>query len=105
MKFSDNWLRLITLVLILATITVGLLHVARAKRYIAKNAVEYHKVWHANGSVTLTLFKNGQHFAYHTNPEAHKHGTPIYQITLKNTLCRSIKCSTCNPTQQEVNRP
>lgn len=103
MRFSDNWLRLITLVLILAT--VGLLHVARAKRYVAKNAVEYWKFWHTNGSVTLMLSKNGQHFAYHTNPEAHKHGTPIYQITLKNVLCDNVKCATCNPAQQEVNRP
>ena len=103
MKFSDNWRQLIILVLILAT--VGLLHVARAKRYIAKNAVGYQKVWHTNGSVTLMLFKNGQHFAYHTNPEEHKHGTPIYQITLKNVLCDNANCPTCDPTQQEVNKP
>ena len=104
MKFSDNWLQLITLVLILVTITGGLLHVARAKPYIAKNVVEYRKVWHANGSVTLNLSKNGQHFAYHTNPEEHRHSTPIYQITLKNILCHYAKCLTCNPTTQEVNK-
>ena len=103
MKFSDNWPQLIILVLILAT--VSLLHVADSKRYVAKNAVEYWKVWHDNGSVTLTLSKNGQHFAYHTNPESHKHDTPIYQITLKNVLCDNAKCSTCDPTQQEVNTP
>ena len=103
MKFPGFWRQLMILVLILAT--VGLLHVADSKCYVAKNAVEYWKVWHANGSVTLTLSKNGQHFAYHTNPEAHKHGTPIYHITLKNVLCDNAQCSTCEPTQQEVNTP
>ena len=97
MKFTGKWLQFLTFVLILVTITVGLLHVARAKPYIAKNVFVYEKVWHANGFVTLQLIKNGQHFGYHTYPEAHKHTNPIYQITLKNILCRSVECLTCIP--------
>lgn len=99
MKFTDKRLQLICLVLIFVAITIVLLRVAPAKPYIAKNAVVYEKVWHADGSVTLHLSKNTLNFAYHTTPEAHKHTYPIYQITLKNVLCRLVKCPTCNPTE------
>ena len=99
MKFTGKWLQFLTLVLILVTVTVGLLQVARAKTYIARNTVVYEKVWHANGSVTLYLIENGYDFAYHTNHEAHEHTNPIYRITLKNVLCSFAQCLTCSSTE------
>lgn len=98
MKFTGKWLRFLTLTLILVTV-VGLLHVALAKTYIARNVLDYEKVWHIDGSVTLYIIKRGHDFAYHTNPEDHKHTDPIFRITLKNVLCRSAECSTCTPTE------
>lgn len=105
MKFSDNLRQLIMLMLIVVTVIAGLLHVAPAKPYIARNVVAYEKVWHADGSLMLNLSKNGHDFAYHTNPETHRHPPPIYQITLKNVLCQDANCLTCNPTKQEGSTP
>ena len=102
MKFLSYWRQLIIRILILTAIAVMSLHVAFSKPYIAKNEIHYKKVWHANGSVTLNLFKDGQHFAYHANPEIHQHGNPIYQIKLENVLCKNhANCIACNPTQEK----
>ena len=99
MKFTGKWLQFLTFTLILVTV-VGLLHVALAKTYIARNVLAYEKIWHTDGSVTLLVIKRGHDFAYHTNLESHKHADAIFQITLKNVLCRLRECLTCNPTNR-----